>query len=357
MERQIRRLGAAFLVLFLLLFLQANYLQVVAADKLANDPANHRLILQEYDVLRGAILAADGQTVLAKSVPTKGAYKYLRVYPGGALYGQLTGYYSLIYGRSGLERTYNDYLSGRAPSLLPQNLVDEILGRPKRGADVITTLVPKIQRAAATALGTLRGGVVAMDPRSGEVLAAVSTPSYDPNPLASHDTAVQQAAWRRILRNPGKPLLAKGFQQLYPPGSTFKLVTASADLQAGATPETTYPNPHQLDLPQTSNTLQNFGNEWCLNGAPRLTLDQALTVSCNVVFGGIGLDVGADPLVAQAQAYGFDQQIPFDLPFAEGKIPPADTFAQNLPLLAYSAIGQASVVANPLQMALVASAS
>ena len=221
---------------------------------------------------------------------------------------------------------------------------------------MITTLSPKLQRVAAQALGDLPGAVVAMDPRTGEVLAAVSNPSFDPNPLASHDTAVVKTAWHRIVTNPGKPLIAKGFQELYPPGSTFKLVTASADLQAGATPTTTYPNPHELDLPQTDNTLKNFGNEWCLDGAPRITLDQALTVSCNVVFGEIGLELGADPLVAQAQAYGFDQQIPFDIPFAEGKIPPADTFAENQPLLAYSAIGQASVVANPLQMALIASA-
>jgi peptidoglycan glycosyltransferase len=272
------------------------------------------------------------------------------------LYGQLTGYYSLLYGRSGLEAAYNDYLSGRASALIPQNLVDEILGRPKRGASVITTLLPLLQRTAAQALGSLPGAVVAMDPRTGEVLAMVSNPSFNPNPLASHDTTVERAAWKKILANPGKPLISKASQELYPPGSTFKLVTASADLQAGATPVTTYPNPHELDLPQTTNTLKNFGNEWCLNGAPQITLDQALTVSCNVTFGEIGLDLQAGPLVGQAQAYGFDRQIPFDLPFAEGKIPPADTFAANQPLLAYSAIGQASVVANPLQMALIASA-
>jgi peptidoglycan glycosyltransferase len=355
MDKQTRRLGMAFLVLFLLIFGQVNYLQVVAADKLANDPANHRLILSEYNVLRGEILARDGQTVLARSVPSPGQYAYLRQYPGGALYGQLTGYYSLIYGRSGLEAAYNDYLSGRASALIPQNLVDEILGRPKRGANVITTLSPLLQRTAAQALGSLPGAAVAMDPRTGEVLAMVSNPSYDPSGLASHDTAVEDATWNRLTTNKGKPLLSKASQEVYPPGSTFKMVTASAALQAGATPQTTYPNPHELDLPQTTNTLQNFGNEWCLNGAPKISLDQALTVSCNVTFGQIGLGVGATALVDQAQAYGFDRQIPFDLPFAEGQIPAADTFKENQPLLAYSAIGQASVAANPLQMALIAS--
>jgi peptidoglycan glycosyltransferase len=355
-DKQTRRLGLAFLVLFLLLFVQVNYLQVFAADELANDPANHRLILSEYDVLRGTIFARDRQTVLAESVPSPGPYKYLRRYPHGSLYAQLTGYYSLIYGRSGLESAYNDYLSGRASALIPQNLVDEILGRPKRGANVITTLEPLLQRTASQALGSQAGAVVAMDPRTGEVLAMVSNPSFDPNPLASHDATVEQAAWKRILANPGKPLISKASQELYPPGSTFKVVTASADLQRGATPVTTYPNPHQLDLPQTTNTLKNFGDEWCLNGAPQITLDQALTVSCNVTFGQIGLDLQGGSLVGQAKAYGFDRQIPFDLPFAEGTIPSADTFKENQPLLAYSAIGQASVAANPLQMALIVSA-
>src|SRR5207237_1013183 len=162
------------------------YLQVVDASKLANNPSNHRLIYEEYNVDRGEILARDGQTVLAKSVPTKGQYKYLRVYPGGALYGQLTGYYSLLYQRSGLEAAYNDYLSGRASALIPQNLTDEVLGRPKRGANVITTISPQLQRIAHTALGSLPGAAVAMDPRTGEVLAMASNPSFDPSPLASH---------------------------------------------------------------------------------------------------------------------------------------------------------------------------
>ena len=147
MDRQIRRLGVAFLVLFLLLFAQLNYLQVFAANRLANNPANQRLLLEEYDVKRGAILARDERTVLATSVPTTGLLKYLRQYPQAGLYGQLTGYYSLVFGRSGLEAAYNDFLSGRASELLPQNLVDEILGRPKQGASIVTTLDPRLQRS------------------------------------------------------------------------------------------------------------------------------------------------------------------------------------------------------------------
>lgn len=356
MDRQIRRLAVAFLVLFALLFFQLNYLQVVAANRLANNPANLRLLLDEYQTKRGSILARDERTVLAVSKPTSGRLKYLRVYPHGSLYGQITGYYSLLYGRSDLEASQNDFLSGRAPQLLPQNLVDEILGRPKRGATVVTTIDAKLQRVASQQLGSLQGGVVALDPRTGEVLAMVSNPTFDPNPLASHDTKTARAAWKRLNADPRNPLLSRASQELFPPGSTFKLVTASAALENGMTPNTTFDNPPELDLPQTSNTLQNFGGEHCLGGAAQLTLAQALQVSCNVVFGEVGLRLGAAKLVDQAEKYGFNQQIPFDIPFAEGSIPKATEFANDLPGVAYSAIGQQSVGANPMQMGLVAEA-
>src|SRR5947199_2934573 len=194
MDRQIRRLALAFLALFVVLFAQANYLQVFASSRYANNPANQRMLLQEYAVDRGDILARDGQTVLARSRPTKGKFKYLRVYPNGPLYADVTGYYSIVFGRYGVEAVENDYLSGRAPELLPQNLVDEILGRPKRGATVVTTLDPKLQKVAASSLGSLPGGVVALDPRTGDILAMVANLRFDPSPLASHDVRVYRAA-------------------------------------------------------------------------------------------------------------------------------------------------------------------
>jgi len=196
-----------------------------------------------------------------------------------------------------------------------------------------------------------------MDPRSGAILAMASTPSFDPSPLASHDPSVVHAAWDRLNADPSKPFVSKASQQLFPPGSTFKLVTTAAALENGMTPGTKFDNPPFLKLPQTNNTLSNFGGEHCLGGVPQITLAQALQVSCNVVFGEIGLKLGAEKLVAQAQRFGFDGNVPFDnLPFAEGQIPPASQFAQDLPGVAYSAIGQQSVGANPLQMALIASA-
>jgi penicillin-binding protein A len=357
LDRRIRWLAAGFLILFLALIAQVNYLQVFAADRLKDNPANApRLLRQEYDVQRGEITARDGTTLLARSRDTGGRLKYLRVYPAKSLYAQITGYYSVIFGTSGLEAKYNEYLSGSAPELLPQRLVDEILGRTKTGATVVTTIDRRLQRAAARALRGVQGGLVAMDPNTGEILAMYSTPTFDPNPLASHDSDEVRAAWKALNEDKTKPLLARANQEIFPPGSTFKVVTAAAALEGGTRPSTTFPNPHQLDLPQTNNVLKNFGDSHCLGGASEITLAQAFQISCNVVFGEIGLKVGAKRLVGQAERFGFDRDIPFDIPFAEGRIPEVGDFDQDLPGVAYSAIGQQSVAANPLAMALITSA-
>ena len=362
MDRLIRRLGGAMLALFVLLLAQVTYIQVVASQRLADNPANAtRQLIAEYRVDRGKIVAADGRTELALSRKSPGELKYQRHYPQGSLYADLTGYYSIIFGRSELEQSYNSYLSGDAPELIPQTLIDQVLGRPKRGATVVTTIDPAIQRAAAQALGNLPGGVVAIDPHTGDVKAIVANPSYDPNELASQDPKQVRAAWDRLTSDPDKPLLSRAIDELYPPGSTFKLVTAAAALENGFGPGSTWPNPPVLDLPQTTATLENFGGEHCLGGASQLTLAQALTVSCNVVFGQVGLRLGAAKLAAQAHAFGFATDsssgaVPFDIPFQEGVFPDASYFADRLPAVALSAIGQDNVAANPMQMALVASA-
>jgi penicillin-binding protein A len=362
MDRLIRRLGAAMLALFVLLLGQVTYIQVVASERLADNPANAtRQLIAEYRVDRGSILAADGKTELALSRKSPGQLKYQRRYPQGPLYADITGYYSIIFGRSELEQSYNTYLSGDAPELIPQTLIDQVLGRPKRGATVVTTIDPEIQRAAETALGDLPGGVVAIDPHTGDVKAIVANPTYDPNELASQDPKTVRAAWDRLNSDPDKPLLSRAIDELYPPGSTFKLVTAAAALENGFGPDSTWPNPPVLDLPQTTATLENFGGEHCLGGASQITLAQALTISCNVVFGEIGLRLGGAKLADQAHAFGLapdasSGDVPFDIPFQEGVFPEASYFSDRLPAVALSAIGQDNVAANPMQMALVASA-
>ena len=364
MERQIRQLGIALLVLFFVVFAKVNHVQVFAAEAIANNDANaKRQLVAEYKVDRGSILAADGTTVLALSRPSPGELRFQRRYPQGERYAHLTGFYSFVFGRSELEETYNDYLAGNAAELLPQTLTDLILGRPRQGASIVTTLDPVVQQAAEAAAAAEPGDVAiaALDPSTGDVLALVSEPSYDPNLLASQDPAVVRSSWARLNADPDKPLVSRASDELFPPGSTFKLVTASAALQNGFGPDSTWPNPPELDLPLTDETLQNFGGSHCVGGAPTITLAQALQVSCNVTFGEIGLTLGAEKLAEQARLYGFTAEpgqdlVPFDIPWVSGVFPEPETFAQREPAVALSAIGQQDVAANPMQMALVAAA-
>mgnify|MGYP006270227929 CR=1 FL=1 len=361
MDARVRRLGAALLALFALAFAQVNRIQVLDAARLADDPANAaRRIAQQQEVDRGRILARDG-TVLAESRPIRGTHRYRRVYPAGPLYGGVTGYLSLVYGPSKLERAEDAVLAGRAPELAAASLLDLVAGAPRRGGDVVTTIDPVVQRAAAAALGDQPGAVVAIDPATGEVLALVANPSADPNRLAAIRGEAVRAAWEEFNADPEKPLLSRADEELFPPGSTFKLVTAAAALAAGYGPDSLWDNPPSLDLPDTTATLDNFGGEHCLDGAARITLADALRVSCNVVFGEIGLALGADRLVAQARAFGFGADtaadlVPFDVPFEEGVVPDPSSFSDRTPAIALSAIGQDDVLANPLQMALVATA-
>jgi len=368
MDRQIRRLGFAFVGLFALLFAQVAYIQVFAADRIAGEPANAaRQIRAEYSVERGQILAADERTALAESVKNpdpNSVYHFIRKYPGRELYGQLTGYYSRIYGFSGLEDAMNPYLSGTSPEFTAQNLTDILLGRPKVGGTVLTTIVPDLQRVARDALGSHQGAVVALDPGTGDVLAMYSNPGYDPNPLSTGTDDQINAAWNALISDPERPLISKAFQELYLPGSTFKLVTASAALENGWGPDKSWPNPHVLDLPQSSSTLQNFGNELCNGGSTTVTMAQAFEHSCNVTFGEIGLRLGADKLSQQAFRYGFcpilppDQvtctqpTIPFTLPWNNGRFPEPAYFNENLPKVALSAVGLDNDKQNPLQLAL-----
>ena len=295
--------------LFAVLFAQVAYVQVVAADRIANQPANAaRQIRAEYAVERGQIFAADRKTVLAESLPNddpNSPYLFVRRYPQGELFGQLTGYYSQIYGRTGLEQAMNPYLAGTAPEFTTQNLTDIILGRPRRGGTVLTTLDPELQKVARTALGSLQGAVVAIDPQNGDVLAMYSNPGFDPQPLSSGTPDQMQAAWNRVTSDPDTPLVAHAFQDLYLPGSTFKTVTASAALEHGWGPEKEWPNPHHLELPGTDEHIENFGDEYCNGGRDTVTMGQAFESSCNVPFAEIGMALKAERMAAQAQAYGF----------------------------------------------------
>ena len=210
-NRRIRRLGVGLVALIGLLFLQVSYIQVFAAGRIAADPANaRRQIIAEYKVERGQIITADG-TVIALSEPTgaNATLRYVRRYPEGPLFAGITGFYSQVYGRTELEQSMNTYLAGDAPELAVSTLADLVLGRPKKGGHVITTIDARLQRVAAVALGTQPGAVVAMDPRNGDVLVMVSNPTFDPNELSSQDLEEVRAAWGRLNADPRTPLLSR----------------------------------------------------------------------------------------------------------------------------------------------------
>jgi peptidoglycan glycosyltransferase len=352
MNRPVRRVAVACLVLFGLLLLQVNWVQVVKAKDYRNDPRNRRVLLRTYDRERGPIVIGTGKErkAVAKSVATTDTLKYLRTYPGGAVYAPVTGYDSLVYSTTGIERLQNSVLSGDDDRLLVRRLSDYITGRQIAGGGVVLTLNEAAQQAAYDGLKGKIGAVVALDPATGAVLAEVSTPSYDPTALSSHDPAAIRAANRQLTDAPGNPLLNRAVSQTYPPGSTFKVITTAAALGDGLMPSTRIPSPTVLNLPGTSANLRNFGGESCGDGKTT-TLSDALRISCNTAFGQLGIALGAERVRRQAQLFGFgDTSLQLPQSVADSIYPDQLTKAQE----AQSAIGQYDVRATPLQMAMVA---
>ncbi|WP_298445903.1 penicillin-binding protein 2 [Ferrimicrobium sp.] len=349
MRRRITFVGALFLVIFALLFLQLNDLQIVKANSLADAPGNYSAIIKAFSTPRGAILTANGQ-VMAMSVPSKSQYKYQRVYPHGSLYADVTGYYSLIYGTSGLEDEYNQYLQGK---LATPSSLSQLLTTSYSTDSVVTTLQSQLQQTAYQALGSLKGAVVALDPKTGAVLAMASNPTYNPAPLASASGTTEEDAWKSDLANPEQPLLNRAISRAYPPGSTFKIVTTSAIFDHDPKlARVNFPPVATIALPETTHRLHNYAYEVCGGELPVL-----LAVSCDTGFAQIGLRLGASNLHAEAENFGFNQVPPIDLPGAAAStFPPVSFFSQNLPQLAFSAIGQGDDQATALQMALVGSA-
>jgi peptidoglycan glycosyltransferase len=350
----VRRVAVAVMVLFALLIGNANYVQVVRADKLRNDQSNLRTLLDEYQQQRGEIVV-DGRAI-ATSKETNDRLRYLRRYPSGVLYGPLTGYYSQFRDteghtvKTGLEKAEDSILSGRDGRLLTRRLVDLVTGRDNKGGSVVLTLNAKAQRAAYAAMAGHRGAVVALDPSTGAILAMVSVPSYDPNPLASHDAGKAVTADNRLRKDQANPLTNRAISERYPPGSVFKVIVSAAALENGYQPDTQIDAPDALPLPGTSVELHNFDGESCNGGGPD-SLIHALTISCNTAFAKLALDLKDETIRRTATAFGIDDK-GFSMPLAVapstiGKVP--DEAA-----LALTAIGQKDVQLTPLQGAMIA---
>ncbi|MFG1624369.1 peptidoglycan D,D-transpeptidase FtsI family protein [Kribbella sp. NPDC049227] len=347
MNSAIRRLAVAAIILMLALMANSTYLQAFRAGELNGRNDNRRVRDSQFSVNRGPILI--GSTPIAKSEQSNDRFKFQRTYPAGPTYAPLTGFYSYLFGRGGIELTMNSELNGSDPSMAFRRIIDVISNRPQQGGSVTLTLNAAAQQAAYAGLAGKTGAVVALEPKTGKVLAMASRPSYDPNQLASHDLDKVSDAWKRLNADPNKPLSNRAAKELYPPGSTFKLVTAAAALSSGKyTPETKVNSPAELPLPQTTQPLVNEDRRNC-GGSDNATLTVALRFSCNTAFGSVGLDLGPDVLRDQAAKFGFgEKQLP-ELGAVASQFP-GDP---NQPQTAQSAIGQFDVRATPLQMAMV----
>ncbi|MEV5144271.1 penicillin-binding protein 2 [Streptomyces sp. NPDC052727] len=356
MNKPLRRIAIFCGLLVLTLLLRDNYLQYVRADKLKDDPNNRRVTIARYATPRGDIIVSGGDPITGSTLTSKTGLndlKYKRTYKNGPMWAPVTGYASQAFGATQLESIEDGILTGDDDRLFFRKTLDMITGKEQQGGNVVTTLNAAAQKAAYEGLKQRggKGAVVALEPSTGKILALASYPSYDPSSFAGN-TNDDAAAWKKLQKkyNPSDPMLNRALRETYPPGSTFKVVTAAAALENGkytsADEKTDSPLP--WTMPGTTTQLKNEGNIPCENATMRV----ALQYSCNTVFGKIGSDLGNDKMLAEAKKFGFD---------AEQFTPvrsSASVFSDdmNQSQTALSSIGQYNTAATPLQMAMVASA-
>jgi peptidoglycan glycosyltransferase len=346
----LRRVSTVVALLFAALFISTTLIQVIFAPSINARPDNRRTLLDNYSRQRGAILVGDQSVAVSQPTPNE-EIKYLRSYPQPLPYSHVTGYFSYTYGAGGgLEGSADDLLSGSSSQFFYTRVTDLLAGKQPVGATVQTTINPKAQDAADKALGNQRGAVVALDPKTGAILALVSHPQYDPNRLSAHDQASVVKAWNELNADPTQPLVNRAIGgNLYPPGSVFKIVTASAALENGKVdPSTQIPAPGVMDLPQTTAGLPNYDRQPC-GPNNQTTLQHALEISCNTAMGYLGMQVGAQGLADQAAKFGFGSTLRIPTRVEPSRFPTGINQAQT----AQSAIGQFDVRVTPLQVAMV----
>ena len=363
MNKPIRNLSVFCMLLFVALLANATFLQYWQADDLSSlsaHPDNRRVRDLQFSRERGAILV-QGKAI-AESVKSEDRYKFQRVYPKGPQYAQITGYFSRDYGLGGLESNQDSILSGSDSSLFVNRVIDLFGNDEPKGGNVTVTINPKAQQAAfdgLRGLGTdVKGAVVAIEPATGKILALVSSPTYDPNKLASHDFAAAGKTKGRLQTSSDGPLQNRAIEETLPPGSTFKVVTSSAALDRSRfTPDSKVPGGRVFDVPG-GRPIPNENGASC--GGGLITLARALEVSCNVAFSWLGLKVGEKDMRAQTDAYGFGDRYFTELDDSLTK-QAISHFSDPAPgrnsldpaFLALSSIGQYDVRATPLQMAMV----
>jgi len=351
MNRQLKRVTRLIIAMFLVLFLSLTIIQFFSADDLRADARNQRTVKNSFGIERGPIIV--GGEAVAISEPTDSEFKFNRVYPQGELYAEVTGYFSRYQGATGIEAAMNRELSGESSSMFLERINRLISGQPPQGSAVELTLNPDVQRAATEAMDGLSGAVVALDPKTGKVLAMVSVPSFDPNLLSGNSDAEIIANYNALESNPERPLLNRAIGgDLYPPGSTFKLIDTAAALETGNyTPDSTFENPATFQLPQSTSVMMNASRTTCGPG-DQVTLRQALVLSCNIPFAELAIELNRQTLTQMAKDFGFDESLSIPLFVTPSQFPVIIDDAQ----LALASIGQLSVRATPLQMAMVSAA-
>jgi penicillin-binding protein A len=348
----VRRIALAVMGMIVLLMANLTYVQVVKAGDYRDDPRNQRVLLAEYSRERGQISAAG--KVLAASVETGDRLRFQRQYPDGPEYAPVTGYYSVLYSSSGIERSLDEVLNGNDDRLFARRLSDLITGRDPSGGNVVLTIDPAVQDAAYDALTSrgYAGAVVALRPQTGAILAMASTPSFDPNQLASHDSEDQTAAWTRFTKADPAVLPNRAISETYPPGSTFKLIDTAAALQNGFTPDSQLTAASTITLQNTNTDLENFAGTPC-GSEPTASLRDALARSCNTAFADLAAQLGEQTIRKQAEAFGVGvtpPAVPMAVaPSTLGDIPDTASLQQ-------SAIGQRDVRFTPLQNAMIVAA-
>ena len=353
MNRPIRMMAIACLVMFTALLVNINYVQFVSADSLNAKNGNKRVINEQFARDRGPILVAGDPIV--ESVQTDDQYKFQRQYNDPELYSSITGYFSYLYGRSGIENSQNSVLSGSDNRLFVNRVVDLLANKQPKGGSVELTIDPIAQKTAASGLESLgknaKGAVVALDPSTGAILAMADQPSYDPNKLASHNFVEVAEAWKSLTGDEDQPMLNRSTQQILPPGSTFKLVTAAAALESlNLNPDDKVKAGRTLSFPGINYKLTNEGDSSC--GGDEITFERALNVSCNVSFGWLAGKIGQEKLAKKAADFGFGTD-PLDGLASNASRFTSEGTDLEAPQLAQSGIGQFEVATTPLQMAMV----
>ncbi|SMG28311.1 cell elongation-specific peptidoglycan D,D-transpeptidase [Plantibacter flavus] len=353
MQKEVSRVGVVTAAMFVALFAAVSSIQVLQVDELNASPLNSRTALTQLEAPRGRILV--GGVPIAESVPSEDPYRHQRVYTAGPVYAPVTGYLSILPSATGVERAYGSELTGEGESQWVRRLERVFSGGDVMTNDVELTLDSTVQQAAYDALTDrgLTGSVVAMEPSTGRILAMVSTPSYDPGALAGHDPDAVSATYADLEADPAEPLVNRALGgSLNPPGSVFKLVTASAALESGEyDPESLFANPARIGLPGSESVVRNATGLACGPG-DEVTLARAIAQSCNVPFVQLGPALGESTLRAMAEAYGFDRNIEIPLDVTPSSMRDGMSEAQ----VALSAFGQDDVRATPLQIAMVSAA-